>query len=159
MNEIPGWLATTWVVVSLLFFILNIVLFGVLIFVALKLKSQAEAMQPKLDELLKKANETVVQVQEIAKKVQEIANNVGTTANDVGTRAKGIVGSAELMTQSASRQFERFSPLVVGAVTGIRLIRALNDIRGGRKPKDAVTGKNMKRPPKRKGILSLFGRR
>lgn len=140
------------------FFLINIVFFVVLIIVLLELKKFLIEVRPKVNELSTKVNGLVTQVELVAKKVEEVASNVAVTTAELGGRAKGVVGSVELVAQSASRQFERFSPFVVGAMTAMRLVRALSDIRGGRKPSEALKGKNMKKKPARGGIMGLFGK-
>jgi hypothetical protein len=74
---------------------------------------------------------------------------VKTAVDGVGGKAKSVAGSAEIVATSASRQFERFSPLLVGALTAIRIVKAVSD---ARRPK--------LEPTKKKGSFlgSLFGR-
>ena len=154
MNSFPEW----WIWASGIFFVVNLLFFAALTFALFRLAILLKEISPKVNELSVKVNALVVQVQDVAKKVEEVAQNVATTTNELSGRAKGVVGSAELVAQSASRQFERFSPFFVGAVTAMRLVRALSDIRGGRKPSEALKGKNMKRKPARGGIWKLFGK-
>jgi outer membrane murein-binding lipoprotein Lpp len=154
MNNIP----TIWFWLSGAFFVVNILFFFALTVALLRVAGLIKELTPKVNELSVKVNGLVTQVQEVAKKVEEVAANVATTMSEVGGRAKGVVGSVELVAQSASRQFERFSPFVVGAITAMRLVRALSDIRGGRKPSEALKKRNMKRKPARGGIMGLFGR-
>lgn len=84
------------------------------------------------------------QVQDLVKKVQELTTHVKETVDSVSGKAKGVVGGAEGMVQSASRQFERYSPFVIGSLTAIRLVSALNQAR---------TGRSLKKATSRKGIL------
>ena len=87
------------------------------------------------------------QVQELVKKVQELTTNIGETVNGIGGRAKGVVGSAEGIAQSASRQFERYSPFVIGALTAIRLVKALNESKKGKSLAKATTRKGIAKKP------------
>lgn len=153
-NEIPTW----WLILSGAFFAFNLLFLAALTFLALRMAGFMQELKPKVDELNTKVNALIVQVQDVTKKVEAVANQVSESVNEVSGRAKGVVGSAELVAQSASRQFEKFSPFVVGAVTAMRLVRALNDIRGGRNAKEATRGRNFNRKPK-KGLVRLLLRK
>ena len=139
MNGIPIW----WLVLSGLFFFMNLVLFGVLAWAAIKLVGILQAITP-----------TVVaiegQVSDLVKKVQELTASVQETVSNVGGKAKGVVGSAEGVVQSASRQFERYSPFVIGSLTAIRLVSALSKARQGTGLAKATSKKGFlpKRKPK-----------
>ncbi|MGV3616387.1 MAG: hypothetical protein ACO1SV_13740 [Fimbriimonas sp.] len=154
MNNFPTW----WIWASGIFFVVNLLFFVALTLVLFRLATLMKELSPKVNELSTRVNGLVTQVEQVAKKVEEVASNLATTTAELGGRAKGVVGSVELVAQSASRQFERFSPFVVGAMTAMRLVRALSDIRGGRKPSEALKKRNMKRKPAKGGIMGLFGK-
>ena len=137
---VPMW----WLVLSGLFFFMNIVLFGALAFAAIKLVGVAQGVLPRVVAIEK-------QVQDIAKKVQDLTANIQQTVSELGGRAKGVAGSAEGVVQSASRQFERYSPFVIGSLTAIRLVSALNK---ARMSKVERTAKDSKR-----GLLAILPKR
>lgn len=135
---VPTW----WLVLSGLFFLANIFLFVALGIAALKLVAILKDLTPRIVAIEK-------QISDLVKKVQDLTAHVGELVDNVGGKAKGVVGSAEGMVQSASRQFERFSPFVVGALTAIRLVGALNQVRKGRGVDKARTRKGIiRRKPK-----------
>ena len=90
------------------------------------------------------------QVKEITGKIQELTASIKDTVDNVGGKAKGVVGSAEGVVQSASRQFERYSPFVIGSLTAIRLVSALSKARQGTGLAKATSKKGFlpKRKPK-----------
>ena len=134
--EVPLW----WLIISAIFFIANIFLFVALGIAALKLAAVVKDLSPRIVAIEK-------QVQELVKKVSELATNLNNTVSSVGGRAKGVVGSAEGIAQSASRQFERFSPFVVGALTAIRLVKALNEAKKGRSLAKVTSRKGIAKKP------------
>lgn len=124
-----------WLVVSAMFFVLNIVFFGVMSYAVLKLTKVVGELQPQVSTLVKR-------VEEVAHRVDELTTTVKDSVEQIGGKAKGVIGSVELVAQSASRQFERFSPFVVGAMTAMKLIKGLKDMRGAQKgPKAKVIPK------------------
>jgi hypothetical protein len=149
MNEIPSW----WLAVSAIFFIVNILLFCGWLFAIFKLVQFMKEVTPKINEISGKVGALVVKVEQVAERVEEVATSVKETVDGVGGRAKGVVGSVELVAQSASRQFERFSPFIVGAMTAMRLIKSLNEMRHGRSAASATKKKNLKDKP-----VTLFGK-
>lgn len=143
MNDIPSW----WLILSGIFFVLNIIWFAILSIVMLKLVSVVSGLQPEIRSLSER-------VKTLVDKVEDLAVTVKETVADVGSKTKGVVGSVELVAQTASRQFERFSPLVIGALSLLRVMRAVGDMRGGHDhPRDEKPKKKSK-----KGLLhSLIG--
>lgn len=139
MTEIPTW----WLILSGLFFFMNLVLFAALAFAAVKLVGILKQLTPKIVAI-------EGQVSDIAKKVQELTASIKETVDNVGGKAKGVVGGAEGVVQSASRQFERYSPFVIGSLTAIRLVSALSQARNGRSLKKATSRKGLlpRRKPK-----------
>jgi|SRR5579862_2477740 len=119
-----------WFWLSAIFFFLGIVIMvgqivlGVVIFRLIK------EVKPKVDAMEQKVNETVEKVQAVSAKVEALVDHVG-------TRARGVSDSVELVAHSASRQFERFSPILIGALTAIRIFTALRESRKPREQKIA----------------------
>jgi hypothetical protein len=110
-----------------------------------------QQMSAKVAELTKK-------VEVLAVRVEEVATTMKETVGNVGQKASGILGSVELIAQSASKQFERFSPFIVGAMTAMRLVKSLNEMRHGKSAMEATKGKTLEKkpatPPKKR--LGLF---
>lgn len=113
-----------WLILSGVFFFMNIVLFAALAYVGIKLIGILQAITPKVVAI-------EGQVHDLIKKVQDLTANLQKTVGELGGKAKGVVGSAEGVAQSASRQFERYSPFVIGSLTAIRLVSALSKARKG----------------------------
>ena len=142
MTTVPTW----WLVLSGIFFVTNALLFVALGWAALKLVGILKDLTPKIVAIEK-------QIQDVVKKVQELTANVQETASSVGGKAKGVIGGAEGIVQSASRQFEKFSPFVIGSLTAIRLVSALNQARRGRSPAKATSRKGILGRRKPKSLL------
>lgn len=155
MNNIPTW----WLVLSGLFFFANLVFFVGLTIAALKLVEIIRGLLPKVDALSKEVVEISHKVQGIATQVEGLTESLKNTATSVGGRATSVAGSVELVASSAGRQFERFAPFITGALTAIRLAKALNEMRAGRSPANATSKKVLtntpaaKTPPRKR----LFG--
>jgi uncharacterized protein YoxC len=133
MTVIPSWV----VYAAGAFFVLNSLLFISLIVFLLFLSNYLKELKPRIENVEKAIMETVKKVQELTQKVEQVALQVQERVTNVGGKAQGVVGSVELVAQSVSRQFEKFSPFVVGAVTAIRLISALRSARADRVAKQA----------------------
>jgi len=120
MTEIPTW----WLVLSAVFFGLNILLLIGWIVALTKIVGVVKALQPKISDLTTK-------VEGIAEKVNDLTTHTRETVENVGGRAKSVVGSVEKIAHTASVQFEKFSPLLVGGLTAIKLLTALRDYKKG----------------------------
>jgi outer membrane murein-binding lipoprotein Lpp len=149
-NEIPQW----WFALSAVFLVVNIILFVCLLFVAYKLYQFIGVITPKVQELSTQVSALVTKMDRVSSRVEEVAISVKETVDGVGGGARGVVSSAEIIAQSASRQFERFSPFIVGAMTAIRLFKGLSDLRRDRHGKVTVKVEE----PKKHGVLSIFGK-
>ncbi len=127
---------------------MNIVLFGALAFAAIKLVGILQNLTPRLVTIER-------QISDVVKKVQDLTQTVHEKINSIGGRASATVGSVEGIAQSASRQFERYSPFVIGSLTAIRLVKALTEVKKGRSLGKATSRKGIlkKSPPK-----SLLGK-
>ena len=152
MNGIPVWVS--WA--AGIFFVVNILFYVALIVAVLRISSLLRDLRPKIDELSGRVHSLADRIEGVAQRVEEVAESVRDTISGVGGKAKGVVGSVELIAQSASRQFERFSPFVVGALTAIRLVKALNEMRKGRPLKDATKKGVVERTPARKRSTLLL---
>lgn len=153
MQEVPTW----WLAISAIFFIINTLFFVALIVVVIKLMPVLQQMTQKIGDLTTKVEKVAEKVEEVATHLGEVAGHLGETVGNVGQKATGILGSIELITQSASRQFERFSPLLVGAMTTMRLVKALNEMKSGKPTLEATKGKTLTKKAASSGRKKLFG--
>jgi uncharacterized protein YoxC len=147
MTEIP-----TWVVYAAgIFFAINTAFYLVLIWVLVT------KVGPAMQQMSAKVADLTTKVETVATRVEELAANVKETMDNVGQKATGILGSVELIAQSASKQFERFSPFIVGAMTAMRLVKSLNEMRHGRSALDATKKKTLEKQPATPPKKKLFG--
>jgi hypothetical protein len=128
MNGMPEW----WIWASGIFFIVNILLISALIYLIFEVVKFLRSVQPKIVALTEK-------VESIGARVEEVALSVRTTSENLGGRAKSIAGSVDLVAHSASKQFERFSPLIIGVMTALRLLKAVQEYRRGKTVAAATT--------------------
>jgi uncharacterized protein YoxC len=129
-EAIPTW----WLILSGLFFFLNAALFAVLAYAVYKLIPAVKAMTDKIGELS-------TRVEHVATKVEDMSKQVS-----------GILGSIEVVTHSAARQVEKFSPVLVAIMTGIRVVKAVTDYRSSHSNSKAPA----KLEPKKSKLLGLF---
>lgn len=123
---IPDW----WLYISAAFFVLNIFLLIGLIIAIIKIVGVIKDLQPKIEQLTEK-------VEGVAQKVDALATSTKETVDAVGGRAREISTSIQRITNTAAVQFERFSPILIGGMTVLRLLGALRQYRqGGAKHED-----------------------
>lgn len=143
MNSISPTAANIWVWLSIAVLVVNLVFFVTLIFVALALVRMLKDVQPKLAALTDR-------VDKIGKHVEELAISAKTTVEGVGGRAQSLATSVDSIAHAASSSFERFSPFVVGALTAMRLVKALMQMKQGVSPAKATSKKALERGKKKK---------
>ena len=131
MTEIPMW----WLVVSAIFFVAQIIFLSCLIFAVLKLTRAMQQIVPKVEAIS-------VKVQEIGDKVEDLTTSVKDTMDSVGARAKSVAGSADLIVHTAATTFERFSPAVIGILSGLKILKAVMEFRADRKASAARRAPN-----------------
>jgi hypothetical protein len=122
MTEIPFW----WLAVSGTLFLIQIVFIGCLIFAVLKLTKAIQQVVPKVDAIANK-------VQNIGDKVEDLTTSVKSTMSSVGDRAKSVAGSADLIAHTAANTFQKFSPVIVGVLSGLKILKAVMELRADRK--------------------------
>ena len=149
MTEIPSW----WIYISGAFFVINCLFFLALTIGVFMLLKVVTELKPKIDSLETSVQGLIVKVSAVTEKVDAVVASVQQTIDSVGTRARGVAGTAEMVSSLAGRQFERFSPLVVGALTAMRIFKGINEIRSTRR-RDPDSDEPPRR--KKKGILSIF---
>lgn len=134
MKDIP----VLWFWLSGAFFVTNILMFVALGVALLRISKVVEELKPKVDETLEK-------VQATSLRVEEVANQLKTTVDELSSRAKSVAGNADIVAQTATQQFAKFSPFVGIAFTVFRFISAY---RQHRKQTQAGTGKGARVPAK-----------
>lgn len=122
MTEIPP----IWLWVSGIYFAIQTVFVFCLIIAVINLIKSIKEITPKVEALTEK-------VQSIGDKVEDLTDNVKSTMEVVGVRAKSVAGSADMIAHTASRTFERFSPVVVGILSAIKIFKAVQDFRSSQK--------------------------
>jgi len=144
MTEIPTW----WLVLSGVFFVCNGVLFIVGTIALIYLIRVLKVASPRLAAIEKSIQELVVKISAVTEKVEQVATSLRETVENVGGRAKGVAGSAELVAATASRQFEKASPIVTGVLTALKIMQAVQGFRASRSAK--------KESSKKKSGLAVF---
>jgi uncharacterized protein YoxC len=125
MSEIPTW----WLAVSAAFFVVNILFFIAMIAMLLFVKQFMIEQKPRIEALESEVKTLVEKVHVIADRTEEIATSLKSTVDVVGGRAKGVATSAEIVASVLSRQVERFSPYIVGALTAMKLFKGVREMR------------------------------
>jgi hypothetical protein len=128
MNDVSPGLVNTWLIVSLIFFALNIVLFLALTILAFTLMKWMKEMKPKIESISNR-------VDAIGKNVEELTDHVKNTAESVGGRAKSVATSVDAIAHLAANTLERFSPYVGGALAAMRLLSGFVQMRKTMAPK------------------------
>ena len=138
MNDVSPGLINTWLIVSLVFFALNIVLFLALTILAFSLMKWMKEMKPKIESISTK-------VDSIGKNVEELTQHVKTTAENVGGRAQSVATSVDAIAHMAANTFERFAPYIGGAMAAMKLFSGFMQMRQSMAPKSLeVTTKETK---------------
>jgi uncharacterized protein YoxC len=88
------------------------------------------------------AQSLVEKVNAIAGNVEELTATVKATAAEVGGNARSVATNAQIVSQTAAREFERYSPVLMGIVTAVKVVRAIGELRA--KPSQAEPGKKPK---------------
>lgn len=117
MMSVPPW----WIFLSGAFFLVNIVFFSVLSFVAWKLLGLAQHVEPKIASLLTKIND-------IGQKVDDLTAIAKDVAAKVGQQAQGVSASANQISHVAATQVERFGPAIAAAATVYKVMGSLRQI-------------------------------
>jgi hypothetical protein len=122
MNDVSPGLINTWLIVSLIFFSLNIILFLALTIFAFKLMKWMQEMKPKIESIS-------TRVDAIGKNVEELTAHVKSTAESVGGKAKSVATSVDAIAHLAANTFERFSPYIGGALAAMKLVGGFMQMR------------------------------
>ncbi len=130
-------MVNTWFWLSVIFFLLSILLMVGYIALGVVIFRFVKEMRPKVDALEKNVQTAIQRVHVVSERVEEVAASVKATVDNVGDKAKGVATSAELVAHTASRQFERFSPILIGALTAIRVVSAIRESRKSKAQKIA----------------------
>jgi hypothetical protein len=149
MTEIPLW----WLIASFVFFVLQSLFILALIFALFKLMQAIQQITPKVEAISAK-------VHDIGEKVEDLTTNVKGTLEALGGRAKSVAGSADLIAHTASRTFEKFSPVVIGILSALRILKAVKEYRAGHSAAEATSPKTLdKGGPKEPAKVDKKGRK
>lgn len=135
---IPTW----WLILSAIFFCLQSLLVLCLIGAVVYAIKLIKELQPKIAAVSDK-------VHDIGEKVEDLTVNVKETMATLGGKAKSVAGSADIIAHTASRTFEKYSPIVAGIVSALRVLRAVQQLRAKKSGQASVPGKVDKKSPKR----------
>jgi uncharacterized protein YoxC len=131
MTEIPIW----WLVVSALFFVVNLVVLVVLAVIGLRVVKMLEESKPQLAELNVKVNKLVDTVQSTAVKVDDVASSVRETTRSVGTKASNAAGVFENASMAAAPILSKIVPGINIAMVALKVFKAFQASRAPKAPK------------------------
>lgn len=121
MDAMPASIPTWWLVLSGLFFFVNIAFYVVLGLVAWKFLGIAQRLEPKIAGLLGK-------VDDIGTKIDELTAIARDVAAKVGEQAKGVSASANQMGMVAAKSVEKFGPTIAAAATVIKVMDSVRHV-------------------------------
>jgi hypothetical protein len=130
MTEIPIW----WLVVSALFFVVNLVVLVVLAVIGLRVVKMLEESKPQLAELNVKVNKLVDTVQSTAVKVDDVASSVRETTRSVGTKASNAAGVFENASMAAAPILSKIVPGINIAMVALKVLKAFQASRAPKAP-------------------------
>lgn len=116
MNPLPTW----WVVLSGLFFLVNILFFAALTYALFRLLEIARGVEPKVAQVL-------TRVDSIGGKLDDLTATVKDVAEKVGRRAEGVATSASTISHVAADQVTRYGPILAAAATAAKVIGAARE--------------------------------
>ena len=111
-------------VLAAIYFIANTVLFIIVAVAAMKAAKALKDLQPRLEAL-------TLKVEKASEDVSRLSKTVQSTVDLVGVRALGAVESAQGIASLASKGVGKYSPLIAGVLTALKIVSA---VRGLRKP-------------------------
>jgi hypothetical protein len=132
MTQFPPWV----VYAAGVFFLVQIAFTLGLIYAVWKLVQAIQQIAPKVEAIS-------VKVHDIGEKVEDLTTNVKGTLEALGGRAKSVAGSADLIAHTASRTFEKFSPVVIGILSALRILKAVKEYRAGQSVAEATSPKTL----------------
>lgn len=111
-------------VLAAIFFVANTVLFIIVAVAAMKVAKALKDLQPRLEAL-------TLKVEKASEDVSRLSKTVQSTVDLVGARALGAVESAQGIASLASKSVGKFSPVIAGVLTVLKIVSA---VRGMKKP-------------------------
>lgn len=121
MTQIPEW----WLGLSTVLMAFQCLFFAGLFVAVYYLIKAVKQITPKVEAL-------TVKVQGIADKVDGLTANVKDTMDTLGVRAKSVAGSAEHIAQTTAKNYERYSPYVVGILSALKIVKAVQEFQQAR---------------------------
>jgi hypothetical protein len=115
--EIPS----IWLWLSGIFFLVNIIFFGVLIFALMKILQLSKELKPKVDRISDRLDS-------ISEKVDSIATDLKQTVRNVGEKTTNVASSAEIISTLGAANFGKYAPILAAlgtAVKGAQMLKQL----------------------------------
>ncbi|MFI5386370.1 MAG: hypothetical protein ACHQ50_09645 [Fimbriimonadales bacterium] len=118
MTQIPEW----WLGLSTVLMALQCLFFFAMAAAVFQLIKAVKQITPKVEALADR-------VQSIGIKVDGLTENVKDTMDTLGVRAKNVAGSAEQIAHTTARNYEKYSPYVVGILSALKIVKAVQEFR------------------------------
>jgi hypothetical protein len=162
--EIPYWLLLTWYILSALFFLLNLAAFAAIGFLAFQMIGFLKEVRPKANVLMTRGEALMSRMENVASNAEEVLSTTKERVTAVSDQAVTVMGSVNSITSTASRQFERFAPFIMGSIAAIKVVRALYDATKGRRSlemkveetEDRRTGRSRRPLSRRSRVRALM---
>jgi methyl-accepting chemotaxis protein len=114
---IPMW----WLVVSGVFFFVNLIFFGVLIYALIQIMQVAKELKPKVDRISDR-------VDSISEKVDDMATTVNAALKNVSQKTTNIASSAEMISSIGAVNFGRYAPVIAALGSAVKAIQMLKQL-------------------------------
>jgi len=132
--QIPIW----WLILSAVFFAMNIVFLGILVFALLQIMKTAAELKPKVDRLTER-------IETITVKVEEMSTTLNSTLKDLGAKTSHMAGHAEMLTGTVATNVGKFAPLFSAASTAFRVFQMIQGFRSGGRKRNSNDSRGKKR--------------
>ena len=108
--EIPAW----WLILSGLFFTINLVFFIVLCIALVRMMKVAEELKPKVDS--------------ISVKVDEMATTLNETVKKVSEKTSSVAADAEMITHVGAENFGKYAPILATIGTVVKVVQIMRQL-------------------------------
>lgn len=114
---IPMW----WLVVSGVFFFVNLIFFGVLIYALIQIMKVAKELKPKVDRISDR-------VDSISEKVDDMASTVNAALKNVSQKTTNIAQSAEMISSIGAVNFGRYAPIIAALGSVVKAAQMMKQL-------------------------------
>jgi phage-related minor tail protein len=115
--EIPAW----WLILSGLFFTVNLVFFIVLCVALVRMMKVAEELKPKVDRISNR-------VDSISVKVDEMATTLNETVKKVSEKTSSVAADAEMITHVGAENFGKYAPILATIGTVVKVVQIMRQL-------------------------------